>query len=342
MSEVYLTKVERKTIFTQGLIYVFLMFVISDFMVVGPTWFKLFPWLYFLGLIAKSRFSKPVLALVIACFTTFISALIKTEGLTLEVMIVTLNSVFMVTAGVITGTYIFDLKMSHRLVKFIPKNKKIYMIMVSIFITLIVITVNSYINGDAYTYVKTRTSIDKYVKETYNESSFKIKSMKYELVNFNPQYTYELKIQDEDVNLRYTFSRKFEDMNYESRMIKGEAVFNNNIKNKVISITETNKYIYSSNINFELEFTKSLLKPDRLEVYIETNIDEEDKDKNIIYNEIIYTIKKIDQLEDVKEYQREYIITCNNNVASIKQNKIMNLTIKYLENSFKIDELSQI
>lgn len=342
MSEVYLTKVERKTIFTQGLIYVFLMFVISDFMVVGPAWFKLFPWLYFLGLIAKSKFSKPVLALVIACFTTFISALLKTEGLTLEVMIVTLNSIFMVTAGVITGTYIFDLKLSHRLVKFIPRNKKIYMMLVSIFITLIVIAVNSYINGDAYTYVKTRTSINEYIKETYNENSFKIKSIKYELVNFNPQYTYELKIQDEDVNVRYTFAREFEDMNYESRMLKGKTLFNSNIKNKIINITAANKYIYFGNINFELEFSKSLLKPDRLEVYIQTNTDEDFKEKNNVYDEIISTIKKIDQLEDVKEYEREYIITCNDNVANIKQKKIMNLTIRYLENSFETDELSQI
>ena len=40
MSEIYLTKIERKTIFTRALIFVLVMCIISDLTVTGPFWFN--------------------------------------------------------------------------------------------------------------------------------------------------------------------------------------------------------------------------------------------------------------------------------------------------------------
>lgn len=340
MSEVYLTKVERKTIFTQGLIYVLFMFVISDLMVVGPLWFKLFPWIYVLGLVSKSKFSKPVLALVIASFTTFISAILKTRGLTLEVFIVTLNSIFMVTAGVITGTYIFDLKLNHRLVKFIPKGKKVYMLLVSVFITVIVVAVNSYINGDVYSYFKNKKDIAEFVIKQYNEEKFEIKQVKYELVNFVPQYSYDIEISGVDVHLIYGARGKIEDINMESRIEKSEEELNKLLQNETGDLVNNNKYVLSSNIDYKLNFSQFFLKPNKLQICIQTKFEEKEKEK--IYGEIISCIKEIDSLKCISIYEHEYVITCGEKVTNIKQKNIKDLTMKYLEDSFTIDELSQI
>lgn len=337
LSEVYLTKVERKTIFTQGLIYVLLMFVIADVMVVGPLWFKLFPWIYFLGLIAKSRFSKPVLALVIASFTTFISAILKTGGLTLEVMIVTLNSIFMVTAGVITGTYIFDLKLSHRLVKFIPKAKKVYMVIICCIITFVIMVINSYINGNAVNYITSKNEIHEYIYEQYGEKEFAISDTKYELVNFEPQYTYNVKIQNEDVTIVFNKNKRFEDISYMSRLEKKNREFRTNIKGDM-DIFNNNQYIKEYNISFELEYLEKFLNPYKLNIYIE-KIQTEDK-KEDVFKEIIDVVQKISEMEKVKEYECEYIVTYGENVTNITRDNIDKLTIKYLRDSFVVESIS--
>lgn len=337
MSEVYLTKVERKTIFTQGLIYVLLMFVIADVMVVGPLWFKLFPWIYFLGLIAKSKFSKPVLALVIASFTTFISAILKTGGLTLEVMIVTLNSIFMVTAGVITGTYIFDLKLSHRLVKFIPKAKKLYMVFICIFITFVIMVINSYINGNIVNYITSKNAIGEYIKTQYGEEEYKIENVKYELVNFEPQYTYNLQILDENVQIVYNKNKRFEDVNYMSRLEKNNKMFKENMTEK-LDIFTNNKYINSNNISFELEYLDKTLTPKKLNIFIQAEENKELKEE--VLNEIVNVVKSIANMDIVKYYECEYIITYGENITNITLENIDKLTIKYLEDSFVVESIS--
>lgn len=337
MSEIYLTKVERKTIFTQGLIYVLLMFVIADVMVVGPLWFKLFPWIYFLGLIAKSKFSKPVLALVIASFTTFISAILKTGGVTLEVMIVTLNSIFMVTAGVITGSYIFDLKLSHRLVKFIPKAKKVYMVITCVFITFVIFVINSYINGNVVNYITSKNNISKYVEKQYSVSEFEIESVKYELVNFEPQYTYDLKIKGQDVKIIYNKNKRFEDINYMSRLEKINREYNKNIKDK-LNIFETTKHIKKENISFELEYLDNFLLPNKLNILLRKSKTEETEDE--ILEEIVQILQSKEMEDITKEYRYEYIIIYGDRVINITNENIDKLTVQYLKDSFVIESIS--
>ena len=55
MSQIYLTKIERKTIFTKSLIFVLIMFIISDLTVTGPFYFNFIPWLYVLGLLGSVK-----------------------------------------------------------------------------------------------------------------------------------------------------------------------------------------------------------------------------------------------------------------------------------------------
>lgn len=337
MSEVYLTKVERKTIFTQGLIYVLLMFVIADSMVVGPLWFKLFPWIYFLGLIAKSKFSKPVLALVIASFTTFISAILKTGGLTLEVIILTLNSIFMVTAGVITGTYIFDLKLSHRLVKFIPKAKKLSMVIICVLITFGIFIVNSYINGNIINYVTSKKGIVNHIEEQYGLKEYEIQNVKYELVNFEPQYVYEIKIGTEDVIVIYNKYKRFEDINYMSRLEKKNKEFNENIKDK-LNILDKHKHIQKHNVSFELEYLNKILVPEKLDIYIKKEDVKAINDEEL--NEIVNVVKEMINMEEINKYEYEYIIIYGDNVTNITKENIQKVDIQYLKDSFVVESIS--
>ena len=55
MSEIYLTKIERKTIFTKALIFVLVTCVISNLTVTGPFYFNFIPWMYIIGVLGSVK-----------------------------------------------------------------------------------------------------------------------------------------------------------------------------------------------------------------------------------------------------------------------------------------------
>lgn len=335
MPDVFLTKVERKTIITQSFVFVIIMFVISDVMITGPFWFKFFPWLYVLGIVSKSKFSKSIMTLLIVSFTTFISCILKTGGLNIEVLIVTLNSMFMVIIGIITGTFFKELKLGHNLVKFLPTSKKMYMIISTIFFTLLAILINFVINGNIFTYIKSRTSLDDYLSSNYNIKEYEIIDMKYSVINFKSQYLYKIRCDGTEVILKFKNNKSFEDTNYNERKKEELNQFKPLIKKHLEKDLLNNKYIFINNIDYDFEFESKAIKPNKLNVYISYKTDAKDD----IYEEIIKTINIINSYKQIAKYTVEYIITYGKDITNITEDNISNLTVQYLKNSFQIDEI---
>lgn len=334
MSDVFLTKVERKTILTQSFAFVIIMFVISDLMITGPFWFKLLPWLYFLGLISKSKLSKSVITLLIVSFTTFISCILKTGGVNIEVLVLTLNSIFMVVLGIFTGTCLKELKLGQNLVKFIPKTKKVYMIIISIFLTVIAILVNFVINGNVFDYIKSRTSINSYLSSNYDINKYEILDIKYNLVNFKSQYIYNVKCDNTILMLKFT-NNSFEDANYKERKQEVLNIFRTNITSYLNEKLRGNEYINTNNISYDLGYELKSVLPNKLNVYISKGISNDEK----VYQEMISVINTIQNYEEIKKYKVEYIITYGKNVTNVTEDNVPNLTVQYLKNSFKINEI---
>lgn len=335
MSEVFLTKTERKTIIIQSFVFVIIMFIVSDAMVVGPFWFKMFPWLYILGIISKSKLSKSITTLLIVCFTTFISSILKTGGLNIEVLIITLNSIFMVMIGIITGTFLKELKLGHNLVKFIPKRKKIYMTISTFFVTLIALLINFAINGNLFIYVKSRLAIESFLIDTYNINKYEIIESKYKIINFEPEYNYIIKCDDVELRVKYK-NDCFEDVNYNERkqheLEYFQPLITKYLKDKLVS----NKYIFVNNIEYKFDFRLKNIKPNKLNVYIYCNINKKDER----YKELIKTINIINDFKEIEKYITEYVIVDDKYITSIRDNKLNNLSIQYLKDSFNINEIN--
>lgn len=75
MNKISLTKVERKSIICSSLFYVLSIFIITDQMINGFYFIKLFPLLYFLGLLEKKFFNKMYMTITIVGFTTFVMSI---------------------------------------------------------------------------------------------------------------------------------------------------------------------------------------------------------------------------------------------------------------------------
>ena len=141
MSEIYLTKIERKTIFTKSLIFVLIMFVISDLTVTGPFWFNFIPWLYILGTIGSLKKIDSVLMCIIGAFTVFIASLIMGGGLTLDAILSTVIALINLVFGIFTGKLLYEFVLEHRLVKYIKRSRKTIYIISSILMFALSFTV---------------------------------------------------------------------------------------------------------------------------------------------------------------------------------------------------------
>lgn len=198
MSDMYLTKVERKTIFTQGLIYVLFVFIISDLTVVGPHIFVLFPWLYILGILGANKFYYPILTVALSCITTFMANLFK-YNLGVQVLYSTLISTAVVAFGIITGLCIKDFVLEHRLVKYLPWKKKMLNISCIVILTILSFGIYAYQYGNALSFAKSRSMVKNFVEEFTQD--YIIQKYQYVSGTFN-EYVYKVNVLEKEVTIQ--------------------------------------------------------------------------------------------------------------------------------------------
>lgn len=199
MSDMYLTKVERKTIFTQGLIYVLFTFIISDLTVVGPHWFIVFPWLFILGILGVNKFYHPVLTVVLSTITTAMASLFK-YNLSVETLTSTLIATSVVSCGIIVGLCIKDFVLDQRLVKHLSTKKKITNIVVMVVLTISTVVAYSCRYGNIISYAKSRSDVNKYLDKAGIED-YTVEKYQYISGSFN-EYVYKLNVLDGKITLK--------------------------------------------------------------------------------------------------------------------------------------------
>lgn len=172
MSDMYLTKVERKTIFTRALVYVLFMFVISDLTITGPFYFNFIPWIFILGLIASKKYITPVMNIFITSFTVFLSSLIVEGKINLNVILFTVSTIVLVVLGTIVGRGIDYLKQENKLQIFLAKDKKIFMILIITIFTIIAFYVSDYIYSGTYKYIESYINFKNQLEAKYNIKSY--------------------------------------------------------------------------------------------------------------------------------------------------------------------------
>lgn len=334
MSEIYLTKIERKTIFTKALIFVLIVCIISDLTVTGPFWFNFIPWMYLLGTIGSIKKIDSVLMSFIATFNVFVSSLVMYGEMNMACITNAVITLVTLVLGIITGKFIYEFILEHRLVKYIRRSRKITYIVLMVIMFLascVMVAVNS---GDIVTYLNSRANVKEYIDKTYGEVDYKITDASYS-TSVVGRYIHEVETEGQKVYFVPVTKTVFKDLNKDTRRFN---LIRDLQKETGLKITEIeNKYsmMQVAHTRYILEYGDVSLIPDVTVLCIDyKNIDgttELDK----LYEQ---TVSVIAELQNVKQFQK-VIITLQDKVLQITNENISNITAEYIKGGFEIEEI---
>lgn len=345
MSDMYLTKVERKTIFTRGLVYVLLMFVASDLTVTGPYYFNFLPWIFIMGILASSKYVKPMLSIFISSFTVFISSLIVEGSLNLNVLGFTLVTIILMIFGTIVGKGIMHLRREKKLEQFLPKNKKIIMILTIIVITIVSIVITDIVYSGTYRYIKSYKTLEKTLDEKYNIKKFNIDKITKDNT-FKGNYIFKIKVEQyKDFEFKYIVK----DSNDVTELLEKERnqnlIDDINLKYKEYnkSNSSENKVLVKTSFVFEKQ-NKSLVE-NKLTMCI--NIDKIEIEKNIdkilsITNDTVKFLNEYKSRSSLKEMELNIELSVNNTVFTIQEKDFNKIDKMFIINGLITYEIDAI
>ena len=336
MSEVYLTKIERKTIFTRALIFVLFMFVICDLTVTGPFYFNFIPWIYLIGMFGEIRKIDKALMTVISSFTVFISSIIVYGNVNLMCGINTGVCIILLLFGIIAGSVIREFILEHRLVKYIKPSKKVAYILILILLTVVSYGIVAVKDGNIFEYISSRNSLKGYLETTYGIKEFKIKEVRYNR-NIISKYVYKVEIEGQVVEFVPVTKNRFKDSSMEERLQNLNIELQEEFNDVITKINMDNyKYIEDIMTKIEFEYSKPSILPDRKVIYISLNgVDYDKKHEQEIYSELADYINKITNMESVDKI----VLELNDNSMEISKDKLDNVTGEFLQGGFVIEEL---
>lgn len=319
MADIYLTKVERKTIFTQGLIYVLFTFVISDLTVMVPQVACVFPWLFILGVLGVNKFYHPVLTVSLSTITTFISSLFKYNGLNIGCITSSLIAFLVTSSGIIVGICIKDFVLEHRLVKHLSVNKKVLNILLIVLVTLGAFTIYIYKYGNIFTYMKSSKKVEEYI-ELNNIENCAVESLKYIEFSFN-EYICTVKAGDLDVVLK---------------VAENISILN---KEEYMEIMEKELNVNSRicNVSLSYEDTDSIL-PNKIVATISVaNVSSDEIALKALAQEITDILQFTDKYNNAIE---KCILNINKSVEVLERKDFNSITYEYLINSLKEETIN--
>ena len=335
MSEIYLTKIERKTIFTKALIFVLIMFVISDLTVTGPFWFNFVPWLYILGTLGSLKKVDSTLLCIIGTFTVFVASTIMSAGMWSVVILSTIIALITSLFGVITGKILYQFVLEHRLVKYIRKSLKTVYIASIIAMTVLSFVLVGMHSGNVITYGVSRANLKAYISDTYDVEEFKIVSTRYNRQAAG-KYVYVVEIDGEEVYFVPISKEIFKDVNKAQRLETLNLKLEQNTRQEIDKIKDKYELLKDATVGFSLEYTRHGISPDTLVMTISCSTS--DKDTNTLYEEISKCIK------DVVEYKMAdtVVITIDNQTLKVAKTNITNINSDYIMRGFQIENISDL
>lgn len=333
MSEIYLTKIERKTIFTKSLIFVLIMFIISDLTVTGPFWFNFIPWMYILGTVGSLKKIDSVLMGVIGTFTAFTSSVIMHAEINMDCIWPTIIGLVTLVLGIVTGKILYEFVLEHRLVKYIRRRKKTGYIIAAIAMFIASYLMVASYSGNIVSYVKSRNSLDAYITKTYGTEDFDVIKVKY-VKDAPGKYTYKVKMDGQEVVFVPVSVGVFKDANQQTRYMALRLKLARELESDLLNVMDKYPHIEGAMVYFDLEYNSVAINPDTVVCKFKYTMKSE-QDAKVVYGEIANCIK---ELQTIKESQK-IIITVNDNTLQISSDKLNELTADYITAGFEIEEI---
>lgn len=331
MADIYLTKIERKTIFTRSLIYVLVLFLIADLTVTGPFYFNFIPWLYLFSCFLSLREVDKTLTGIIGTFTVLIASLV-TYGTTVETLLVTANAVIQLVLGMLTSKGIYQFVLEHRLVKYLRPRIKVILITVLMVFFIVAMVTLSFVEGDVFTYIKSKKTLAKYIEKTY-DVEYTVKE-----VIFNRQYigryAYVVEIDKETLELLPSLVGTFKDINQEERLETLNTEIKDSSKKELDKILKTVKEDINVELTLVYKYTKVGVKPDAL--HLEITVVASDTDET--YEEIS---KIINEVLKLKYEVTDVSLMLNKTSIHITKDNLWLITPEYIKGGFNIEDLDE-
>jgi len=330
MADIYLTKIERKTIFTRALIYVLILFVIADLTVTGPFFVNFIPWLYVLSILISIRGVDKVLTGIIGTFTVFIASIL-TNGFNITTLLFTLNAVIQLGLGMLSSQIIHKFVLDHRLVEYIKPKKKVVLILFLVLFTVLSFLILGVLHGDLITYLKSKGNFDSYITKVYGDK-YDVKQVIYNR-NLPGKYAYVAQMDGEEVYFVPVLNIAFKDANQLERLeVKNENI-NRELEENLGEILTEMTVLSKDSFSLEYEYTKVGVTPDTLIANI--SVDTED---NNVYSEISSSIKK---LMEIQPHITEFNIVLNGINLHITSDNVDLVTPEYISGGFSIEDLDE-
>lgn len=325
MSDMYLTKVERKTIFTQGLIYVLFTFIISDLTVTGPHIFSIIPWLFFLGIMGVNKFYHPIMTVVLSTATTFIASLFKYDGLNMQALTSTIVALAMTTSGLIVGLCIKDFVLEHRLVKQLSVHKKILNISAMVLLTVGSIVLYAARYGNVIGYVQSRLKLDEYVTTNCKVEDYLVEEQQFLSGSFG-RYVYIVKVEENTLKLKV--GSNVELINFEELKEKAE-----------LKLNEEFKKAFPNNVfNVKLNYEYTTLGINPSNIIVTSSIEDFDVENTELLAKVVNDLKNIcDYKDELKTNVTKVILSINGGVQVINKHDFDKISEEYIKNSVSVE-----
>lgn len=274
MSDMYLTKVEKKELFFRSLIFILAIFAVSYFSVVGHFVFTLIPWTFFIGIYGRLRYKDPIVTLLVTVITV-IYANIANYGFNNASVINIIVAMIGAAVGNIIGKMIFKLKRSHKLELFIKVNVKRTYKITSVICTAIILFIYIYFNGDIVTYTMSRINLHNDIEQEIGENAeYKIVGIKH-IAGLSFKYEYEIETYNTRIKALESGGRVW----YINSENMSEEVANN-LKSKLLEKLSVIKcdFNYTIQLDADSDFTSILPSGIYINITVE-DIEEENYEK---------------------------------------------------------------
>lgn len=331
MADIYLTKIERKTIFTRALIYVLILFVVADLTVTGPFFVNFVPLLYVLSILISIRGVDKVLTGIIGTFTVFMASTI-TNGFNLTTLLYTLNAIVQLGMGMLSAYIIHKFVLDHRLVEYIKPKKKIILSIFLVLFTLLSLVISSAVHGDIITYLKSKSNLKEYVSKVY-DVEYEIKQVIYNR-KLPGKYSYVVDVSGEQVYFVPVLDIAFKDVNQNERLELKNKDINDNLSKNIGTILQEVEILTKEDIILKYSYTSYGVVPDSLSANINMNSVEDEK----TYEQIANVIKKMFEMyPNITEFN----IELNNKNLHILKKDISLVNSLYIKDGFNIENLDK-
>lgn len=278
--------------YLEGTIYVLLTVLIIFTAIAGPIMIKLIPFVFILGIVGRTIYDRPVITAIFGFIVSIcIIYMLGVYSFAYNLMYSFFCFICILT-GEVAGMYLL------RLIK--KKSKKKFRRNIIAF-SLVVIAgyfLNSYVNGNFFSYLNSVQTIKDYITLNYPDSSnAKIYDGKY-IINEYKYYSFKVKNIDVNDEKAYEFAvfsdNKVIDGYEKSRLISNSK----QLKNRFFTKFNFSKY---TNSNFDIDVEYSDLK-NNITIYISKSVDKINTDELNKFAEDVNNI--LDEISIFNEFSK--------------------------------------